>query len=143
MRSGSEGFQVTQSPLVNDQQYSTSGVYNVPTLDSFDPVLFGDYRDSQDAILGGGDFTGGFFDEALNPAPFDMASPSNLFGILQSPQQTNASLSAPAGAANAPTPSKSLMAEMDKARDGDDDDYGLSTAQKAEGGKLISCNNIW
>jgi len=31
----------------------------------FDPVLFGDYRDSQDAIIGGGDFTGGFFEDSF------------------------------------------------------------------------------
>ena len=120
--------------------------YSVPSLDSFDPVLFGDYRDSQDAILGGGDFTGGFFDEALNPAPFDYSSPSNLFGIL-SPQQTNASLSVPtSGAANAPSPSRNLLADMDKIRDGGDDDYGLPSGQTKktdENGKLISCNSIW
>ncbi|KAK3679585.1 DNA-binding transcription factor yap1 [Vermiconidia calcicola] len=120
-----------------------AGDYSIPSLDSFDPVLFGDYRDPNDTLLGGGDFTGGFFDEALNPAGFDMASPSNLFGILQSPQQSNASLG---GGANAPTPSRNLMAEMDKARDGGDDDYGLlasSNKKKDSEGELISCNNIW
>lgn len=136
------------SPLFNDPQLGNLNAYNVPSLDSFDPVLFGDYRDTNDAILGGGDFTGGFFDENLNTAPFDMASPSNLFGILQSPQQMNSSLPVPnnnnTGAANAPTPSKNLMAEMDKVCGGGDDDYGLPTATtRTESGKLISCNNIW
>ena len=147
------------SPLATSNQTLNSNTqfggtdYSVPSLDSFDPVLFGDYRDSNDAIIGGGDFTGGFFDEALNP-PFDYASPSNLFGILQSPEQSNATLSAPSttAAANAPTPSANLMAEIEKTRDGGDDDYGLpgSTSQNQNqmkkldsSGKLISCNNIW
>ena len=138
--------QTSMNNNTNNNQFD-NGDYSVPSLASFDPVLFGDYRDSQDAILGGGDFTGGFFDEALNPAPFDYSSPSNLFGILQSPQQTNASLNVPStGAANAPSPSKNLMADMDKIRDGGDEDYGLSSIQpkKTDGsGKLISCNNIW
>lgn len=130
---------------MNNNQFAT-GDYSVPSLDSFDPVLFGDYRESQDAILGGGDFTGGFFDEALNPA-IDYSSPTNLFGILQSPEQTNTSLSAPStGAANAPSPSKNLMADMDKIRDGGDEDYGLPNTQPKKtdaSSKLISCNSIW
>lgn len=111
--------------------------YNVPSLGNFDPVLFGDYRESNDAIVGGGNFTGGFFDDALMSAPFDFSSPSNLFGILQSPQQSNATL-----ANNAPTPSRNLIAEVEKTRDGGDEDTGASA--KSEGsGKMISCNNIW
>ena len=128
--------------------------YSVPTTNTFDPVLFGDYRDNPDNLFGTTtDFgTNAFFDDALNTAPFDYGSPSNLFGILQSPQQTHDTLSTGASpAANAPTPSRNLMAVMDKARDGGDDDYGLPTTmtqqpQKkgdASGGKLISCNNIW
>ena len=124
------------------------GDFSIPSVDTFDPQLFGDYRDSQDAIVGGGDFTGGFFDEALNPAHFDYPSPSNLFGILQSPSQTNALLNVNnKTAANAPTPSQNLMAEMEKTRDGVDDEYGLpSTQQKKKEetkNKMISCNNIW
>lgn len=113
--------------------------YNVPLLGNFDPVLFGDYRESNDAIVGGGNFTGGFFDDALLSAPFDFSSPSNLFGILQSPQQSNATIG---NAANAPTPSRNLMAEVEKTRDGDDDDTGIP-AKKEGSGKMISCNNIW
>lgn len=45
----------------------------------FDPALFGDYRESQMNIVGDGDFTGGFFADAL-AAPNDFNSPSsNLF----------------------------------------------------------------
>lgn len=120
--------------------------YSVPSAGTFDPVLFGDYRDTSFGGTGNGDLSGGFFDEALNSGPYDFGSPSNLFGILQSPQQTNATLNANSGPANAPTPSRNLMAEIEKTREGGDDDYGLlSTQQKTtEGsGKLISCNNIW
>lgn len=119
--------------------------YSAPSMAGFDPVLFGDYRDSQDAIIGAGDFTGGFFDDALNSAPFDYGSPSNLFGILQSPQPTNATLTPNKDAAKASAPSKHLLAEIEKARDGGDDDYGLPTskAKSMDGSKLISCNNIW
>ena len=127
--------------------------YNVPSIDSFDPVLFGDYRDSNDAIVGGGDFTGGFFDDALNSAPFDYSSPSNLFGILQSPSQTYDALPAQHSVISAshPAPSQALMAELENARNGVDDDYGLpdTNAQSQplkktdSAGKLVSCNNIW
>lgn len=134
----------------------------VPSANAFDPLLFGDYRDVTGPDFGNStDFnTGGFFDDALNSGPFDFASPSNLFGILQSPQQTHAPPPTNTGAANAPTPSKNLMAEIDKTRDGGDDDYGLPNnpptitapaskpgqmlpKKKDSSGKLISCNNIW
>lgn len=124
--------------------------FTVPQLDTFDPVLFGDYRDSTENIVGGGDFTGGFFDDSLNSAPFDFGSPSNLFGILTNSTSVSNSNS------TAPAPSQSLMAEIEKARDGgEDDDHALSlantkplpTVKKDERnpvtGKLISCTNIW
>jgi len=117
--------------------------YNVPSAQTFDPVLFGEMRDNN--ILGD-DFTSGFFDEALNPGPYDFGSPSNLFGILQSPQQTNASLNTNGAPVNAATPSRNLMAEIDKTRDGGDEDYGLpstQTQQQDGAGKLISCDSIW
>ncbi|GAB7363467.1 hypothetical protein MBLNU230_g3739t1 [Neophaeotheca triangularis] len=120
---------------------------NVPSLDSFDPVLFADYRDNQDDFLGNNDFGSNFFDDALNTGAFDYASPSNLFGILQSPQPAQQHAkpvqNAPSSGA---TPSRNLMAGIEKTREGGDDDYGLPDAQvskKEEAGKLISCNNIW
>lgn len=141
---------VSSSTATSNNLFSTTNDFGLPSLETFDPVLFGDYRESNDAIVGGGDFTGGFFDEALQP--FDYSSPTNLFGILQSPQPKTQQLQiSNSGAANAPTPSANLMAEIDKARDGGDDDYGLpSTATtqpsrplKKDEGKFISCNNIW
>lgn len=131
---------------------NSNPAYNVPQLDSFDPVLFGDYRDtSQDNMFGGADFSNDFFNDALNQSgPIDYSSPSNLFGILQNLPQPSPQVS------NNPAPSRNLMAEMDKTRDGGDDDYGLpaslqqnppsqqTTATKKDStGKLISCNNIW
>ena len=41
----------------------------------FDPILFGQYRESQDAIVGTGDFTNGFFNDAL---PFSLGTPIGL-----------------------------------------------------------------
>jgi AP-1-like transcription factor len=129
--------------------------YNAMASDqTFDPVLFGDYRENVDASFGGTDFTnGGFFDDALNPATYDYGSPSNLFGILQSPQQTNQTLNVNNNKmpVNVPTPSNKLMEQIEKARDGGDEDYGLPVAAAAKpavqtkdkNGKLISCNNIW
>ncbi|KAK1060190.1 DNA-binding transcription factor yap1 [Friedmanniomyces endolithicus] len=122
--------------------------FSMPSVGTFDPVLFGDYREAKDTSYNSNDFTtgNGFFDEALDSAPFDYGSPSNLFGILQqSPQQTHSSLNASSDLA----PSKSLMAEIEKTRDGGDDDYGLPVTGNVDGttnqnkGKLISCNNIW
>lgn len=126
----------------NNNSNANTNNFAMPQLDSFDPLLFGDYRDTQGGnLLGTNDFTGGFFDDSFNySAPTDYASPSNLFGILGN---------TPSQPANAPTPSRNLMAEIDKTRDGGDDDYGLpdttSTApKKTDGsGKLISCNSIW
>ncbi|KAM0698964.1 hypothetical protein Q7P36_001008 [Cladosporium allicinum] len=136
---------------------NTNPAFNMPQLDSFDPVMFGDYRDtSQDNMFGGADYSGDFFNDALNSTiPLDYSSPANMFGILppaSQPVQQQPSAT--------PAPSRNLMAEMDKTRDGGDDDYGLpaqyqqqpaqqqqrqqSTATKKDGsGNLISCNNIW
>ncbi|KAK5136781.1 hypothetical protein LTR08_002077 [Meristemomyces frigidus] len=119
--------------------------YNLPSSNTtFDPVLFGDYRDHQFNSFGGGngDFSNGFFDEALN---YDFGSPSNLFGILQSPQQASAVPNLTSGQNAGSTPSRNLMAEVERTRDGGDDDYGLPMTQPKDGssGKLISCNNIW
>lgn len=126
---------------VNNNGLNNDNSFQMPQLDSFDPVLFGDYRDTSSNMLGGNDFSGGFFNDNFNySAPTDYASPSNLFGILgNSPSQP----------ANAPTPSRNLMAEIDKTRDGGDDDYGLPSTKPAapkktdSTGKLISCNSIW
>lgn len=60
------------------QDTSTYDFTNVDWLShqnggQFDPVLFGDYREPQEAIVGDGDFTSGFFDTLgdVNTDPFD------------------------------------------------------------------------
>lgn len=138
-----------QTDFNSSNQTGLNAMFGLPNTDyssmgNFDPVLFGDYRSSNDAIVGNGDFSGGFFDDALNSQPFDYGSPSNLFGILQSPQQTNSSHNSNANTNAAP--SKQLMAEVEKTCGGGDDDYGLPNSQSKKvesNGKLISCNNIW
>jgi AP-1-like factor len=139
---------------------NTNSAFNMPQLESFDPVLFGDYRDnSQDNMFGGADYSGDFFNDALNSTiPLDYSSPANMFGIL--PPASQPTQQQQSSTTTTPAPSRNLMAEMDKTRDGGDDDYGLpaqyqqqggpqqqrqqSTATKKDGsGNLISCNNIW
>ncbi|KAF2212241.1 hypothetical protein CERZMDRAFT_111987 [Cercospora zeae-maydis SCOH1-5] len=135
----------SQSSMNSMYGFGNADLANPSSVSTFDPVLFGDYRDTNDAILEIGEFSAGFFDDALNSASFDYQSPSNLFGILQSPRQTQATLPVPNKPANAPTPSRNLMAEIQKTCDGGDDDYGLPGVDKkhTDGGKFISCNNLW
>lgn len=106
----------------------------------FDPVLFGDYRDTQDAIIGGdGDFNNGFFDDAF---PYDFGSPLNF--NLNSPKQPQQTVPA----------SRNLLAEVERAREGNDDEMlppqptAQQLAQKdhiplAQAEKMLNCNTIW
>lgn len=52
----------------------------------FDPTLFGEYRDTQNAIVGDGDFTGGFFNDAFLNAGY--GSPFH-FGDTPAVQKPN------------------------------------------------------
>ena len=122
---------------------------SVQSLESFDPVLFGDYRDSRDDTDDGGDSTFDFFDEARNPAPLEFADPRNPFGIFRSPQQIAPTLPVPiTRTANLPIRSRNLMAEMDKIRDGDEEHANhrpTNTQPNSLPGRdrLVSCNDIW
>jgi AP-1-like factor len=56
----------------------------------FDPQLFGDYREPQNAIVGDGDFTGGFFNDAMPTMDFsspfnwaDLTAPTGLTPAIQ------------------------------------------------------------
>ncbi|KKY21040.1 putative ap1-like transcription factor [Diplodia seriata] len=85
----------------------------------FNPSLFGDYREPQAAVVGDGDFTGGFFNEAFPTA--DIGSPFNFDN--QSP-----------GVAK-PNP----MESIDKIQDGDDDEV----VPGDDPNSLLSCHKIW
>lgn len=93
----------------------------------FDPVLFGDYRDPQTAIVGDGDFTGGFFNDAMAP-PMDFTSPFNW-----------ADLTAPTGL----TPAVQKTNPMDQADAllaGVDEDEVVPGEDQSS---LLSCHKIW
>lgn len=133
-------FSFTQLPQTTNNDFNLGSFdnFNVPQIDTFDPVLFGDYRDTNENIVGDGDFNSGFFNDSFDTAPLDFGSPSNLFGIL--------SPAAPQQPSNAATPSRNLISECDKVRDGGDDDYGLpgtKTTTQSDPSKLISCTKIW
>lgn len=114
----------------------------------FDPVLFGDYRDSQDAIVGDGDFNNGFFNDAF---PYDFGSPLNF--NLNSPKQQQQQTPQQTSSA-----SRNLLAEVEKAREGNDDDNlplmpeRQTAAQQLakqkdislpQAEKMLNCNTIW
>lgn len=93
----------------------------------FDPVLFGDYRDPQTAIVGDGDFTGGFFNNAMAPS-MDFTSPFNW-----------ADLTAPTGL----TPAVQKTNPMDQA---DALLAGIEEDEVVPGedqSSLLSCHKIW
>ncbi|KAJ9667322.1 DNA-binding transcription factor yap1 [Coniosporium apollinis] len=83
----------------------------------FDPMLFGDYRESQAAIVGDGDFTGGLFDDTFNYA--DFGSP----------------LTFPTPAPLKPNP----IEEMERLQDGVDEDVVPAN----DSSQLLSCHSIW
>ncbi|KAF7595096.1 DNA-binding transcription factor yap1 [Aspergillus hancockii] len=82
----------------------------------FDPVLFGDWREPQDAILSQ-DF-GTFFDDAF-PLP-DLGSPSHNFSEMANPQ----------------APKKDLIAEIDNKLD----EEMVPGEDKSQ---MLSCTKIW
>ena len=114
----------------------------------FDPVLLGDYRDSQDAIVGdANEFNNGFFNDAF---PYDFGSPLNFDFNSPKPQQQQTTQQQNA--------SRNLLAEVDRAREGNDDDFlpGPAAAQSAakhlskeqnvplaQAEKMLNCNTIW
>ena len=86
----------------------------------FDPTLFGDYRESQAAIVGDGDFTGGFFNDAF---PFtDFGSPFN-FGDNNTPA----------------IPKPNPLEEIERQQDGGDEEVvpGDDMSQ------MLNCHKIW
>jgi AP-1-like factor len=83
----------------------------------FDPALFGDYRDSQAAIVGDGDFTNGFFNDAFPIA--DFGSPFH-FGDTPAVQKPNP------------------LEEIERLQDGDEEVVpGEDVTQ------MLNCHKIW
>lgn len=84
----------------------------------FDPILFGDYRESQDAVISQ-DF-GSFFNDAF-PLP-DLGSPQHNFNDV----------------AAEPGLKHDLLKQVDAAREGEDE-----MVPGEDRGKMMSCTKIW
>ncbi|KAL1591685.1 DNA-binding transcription factor yap1 [Paraconiothyrium brasiliense] len=84
---------------------------------NFDPTLFGDYRDSQNAIVGDGDFSNGFFNDAFPIA--DYGSPFH-FGDTPAVQKPNP------------------LEEIERIQDGDDE-----VVPGDDPSQLLNCHKIW
>ncbi|KAF4554323.1 Transcription factor PAP1-like protein [Elsinoe fawcettii] len=120
----------------------------------FDPVLFGDYRESQDAIVGDGEFNNGFFNDAF---PIDFGSPLN-FGVASpkpAPNTINGQKVVPnpnnvrAAAQEKSEACHKLMQQVEKCSGGDEE-YASNTVNPSRvtgapgaPGTLLSANTIW
>jgi AP-1-like factor len=83
----------------------------------FDPALFGDYRESQAAIVGDGDFTNGFFNDAFPIA--DFGSPFH-FGDTPAVQKSNP------------------LEEIEHMQDGDEE-----VVPGEDVSQMLNCHKIW
>ncbi|KAI4619958.1 hypothetical protein J4E80_004483 [Alternaria sp. BMP 0032] len=83
----------------------------------FDPTLFGEYRDTQNAIVGDGDFTGGFFNDAFLNTGY--GSPFH-FGDTPAVQKTNP------------------LEEIERIQDGEDE-----VVPGEDVNSLLNCHKIW
>jgi len=83
----------------------------------FEPSLFNDYRDPQNAIVGDGDFTGGFFNDAFLNS--DFGSPFH-FGDTPAIQKPNP------------------LEELERLQDGDDE-----VVPGEDPTQMLNCHKIW
>lgn len=83
----------------------------------FDPTLFGEYRDTQNAIIGDGDFTGGFFNDAFLNAGY--GSPFH-FGDTPAVQKPNP------------------LEEIERIQDGEDE-----VVPGEDINSMLNCHKIW
>ncbi|KAF1845078.1 AP1-like transcription factor-like protein [Cucurbitaria berberidis CBS 394.84] len=83
----------------------------------FDPTLFGEYRDTQNAIVGDGDFTGGFFNDAFLNAGY--GSPFH-FGDTPAVQKPNP------------------LEEIERIQDGEDE-----VVPGEDINSMLNCHKIW
>ncbi|KAI8935575.1 hypothetical protein NX059_008144 [Plenodomus lindquistii] len=100
------------TPVVNSIDYFAN-----QNGGQFDPTLFGEYRDTQNAIVGDGDFTGGFFNDAFLNA--DYGSPFH-FGDTPAVQKSNP------------------LEEIEKLQDGDDE-----VVPGEDVNSMLNCHKIW
>jgi AP-1-like factor len=84
----------------------------------FDPALFGDYRDPQAAIMGDGDFTGGFFNDAFPLA--DFGTPFH-FGDTPAVQKPNP------------------LEQIERIQDGEDEEV----VPADDPASMLNCHKIW
>lgn len=124
-------------PTASPGQPKTPGQDTVPGMDwfsnqgngLFDPILFGDYREPQDNILGNAD---------LNLDNFDSAFPWNLDSTMSAPWPTTSALDP------ALPPKKTLMEQVEKAAHGKEFDealnrHGLSSSKTNQ----LTCAKLW
>jgi AP-1-like factor len=83
----------------------------------FDPTLFGEYRDTQNAIVGEGDFTGGFFNDAFLNTGY--GSPFH-FGDTPAVQKPNP------------------LEEIERIQDGEDE-----VVPGDDINSMLNCHKIW
>ena len=94
----------------------------------FDPVLFGDYRDTQDAIVGDDAFTSGFFDDGFGISDFG----DSFFNTT-----TNSTVPAPVTS----TPKPNLMQQVAQRRNGDEEPAEAQNLPNPP--NLLTCHKIW
>lgn len=132
-------------PLI-DSAFSTAPNNDFNSLDwmasqnggTFDPVLFGDYRDTQDAIVGGGDFSNGLFDDSF-------ASFNNTFPFADTQP-------APSAQVPAQTACQKLMERVNQCAEGLTNDPLLivpgeeqktSASAEEESENYLTAHNLW
>lgn len=118
------------NPVPKTMSETTSGNTETPAFDvngidwfaqqngnQFDPQLFGDYREPQDNILSGGEFSDSFFTDA-----FAMPDFNSPFNVAPSPVP----------------PKKDLVAQIDDKQNEDEE-----VVPGEDSSKLLTCNTIW
>lgn len=113
------------SPAVLSAKSPTPAVSGIDYLANqnggqFDPTLFGDYRDTQSAIVGDGDFTGGFFNDAFLNTGY--GSPFH-FGDTPAVQKPNP------------------LEQIERAQDGQDGEDEVVPGEDVN--SLLNCHKIW
>ena len=135
------------APGLSNSQSSSSDLNNsfdwlaAQNGGQFDPVLFGDYRESQAAVVGNSEFSGGFFDDSLtfpdlnDPFNFNMATDRTI----------SAPITASSAAKSAPT-KPDLMEQVRRQREGIEEETSVRAASdhsREDTKTLMTCHTIW